>query len=239
MRVATYNVHAWVGADGRYDPRRCLAVVAELAADVVGMQEVTLLDAADAARAPPLEERARHTEARLAEATGMSVVAGPTMRRAAAAFGNLLLSRHPVVAVRRHDISTRDREPRGVLDVELEVNGRRERVLVCHLGLNAAERTRQVHQLVELLRTPPGAPAILLGDLNQWFPWWGAARPLNALFGGLPLRRSFPARFPLLPLDRIFVRPGRRVRRVVAHRSRLSRQASDHLPVYAELTVMA
>jgi len=200
------------------------------------MQEVTLLDAADAAHGLPLEERIHHTEARLAEATGMTVVSGPTMRRATASYGNLLLSRHPVVAVRRHDMSTHEREPRGALDVDLEVNGRCERVLVCHLGLNAAERTLQVHQLVELLRTPPGAPAILLGDLNQWFPWWGPARPLNALFGGHPLRRSFPARLPLLPLDRIFVRPGRRVQRVVAHRSRLARQASDHLPVYADLT---
>lgn len=235
MRVATYNVHAWVGGDGRYDPQRCLAVLAELAPDVVGMQEVTLLDA-DAGQGAPLEVRVHHTEARLAGATGMTVVSGPTMRREAASFGNLLLSRYPVLAVRRHDISTRDREPRGVLDVTLDVHGQRERVLVCHLGLNAAERTRQVQQVVELLSQPPGAPAILLGDLNQWFPWWGPARPLNALFGGHPLRRSFPARMPLLPLDRIFVRPGRRVQRVVAHRSRLSRQASDHLPVYADLT---
>ena len=236
MRVATYNVHAWVGADGRHDPPRCLAVVAELAADIVGMQEVTLLDPAAADRGSPLAERVHHTEARLAEATGMSVVTGPTMRRATGSFGNVLLSRHPITAVRRHDLSASDREPRGALDVEVELHGRRERVLVCHLGLNAAERTRQVRMLVELLRTPPGAPAILLGDLNQWFPLWGAARPLNALFDKGPPRRSFPARFPVLPLDRILVRPGDRVQRVVAHRSRLSRQASDHLPVYAELT---
>ena len=39
LRVATYNVHACVGTDGRYDPERVAAVIAELDADIVAVQE--------------------------------------------------------------------------------------------------------------------------------------------------------------------------------------------------------
>ncbi len=39
LSVATYNVHACVGTDGRYDPDRVAAVIAELDADIVAVQE--------------------------------------------------------------------------------------------------------------------------------------------------------------------------------------------------------
>ena len=41
LRVATYNVHACVGTDGRHDPDRVASVVAELEADIVALQEFT------------------------------------------------------------------------------------------------------------------------------------------------------------------------------------------------------
>jgi len=49
--------------------------------------------------------------------------------------------------------------------------------------------------------------------------------------------RSFPACFPLLSLDQIRARPPVRIRALWSHRSRLSRVASDHLPVVADLEV--
>ena len=41
LRVATYNVHACVGTDGRHDPDRVAAVIAEVNADIVALQEFT------------------------------------------------------------------------------------------------------------------------------------------------------------------------------------------------------
>lgn len=40
MIVSTYNVHRCIGTDGRHDPDRVAAVIRELDADVVGLQEV-------------------------------------------------------------------------------------------------------------------------------------------------------------------------------------------------------
>ena len=39
LRVATYNVHACVGTDGRHDPDRVASVITELDADIVALQE--------------------------------------------------------------------------------------------------------------------------------------------------------------------------------------------------------
>ena len=41
LRVATYNVHACVGTDGRHDPDRVASVITELDADIVALQEFT------------------------------------------------------------------------------------------------------------------------------------------------------------------------------------------------------
>ncbi len=108
------------------------------------------------------------------------------------------------------------------------------RALVTHLGLDLRERRHQVRRLMEVIRASPSADDVLLmGDLNQWFPWLGPLSPVNRWFGASPLRRSFPARWPLLPLDRIWIQPGSRLVAVGAHRSPAARLASDHLPVRA------
>lgn len=242
LRVAaTYNVHRWVGSDGRYDPERTLAVLRELQAHVIALQEATLLfgePAEPAAPVPPRPQAPPATTAEfLARRTGMQVVAGPTLVQGGARFGNLLLTALPILAVRRHDLSLPGREPRGLLDVELALQPRPGgaclRVLVTHLGLRHAERRAQVGRLMDCVAAGPTDNVLLLGDLNQWFPWLGALGPINRWFGASPVRRSFPARVPVFPLDRIWLQPRDRLEGVRAHRTPLARLASDHLPVKA------
>ena len=244
LRVATYNVHSWRGADGRIDPARALEVVRKLGADIVGLQEVTLLAGPPAVGEGGLPPRAaarspapqpHRTEALLEKATGLRAFSGATMQRPDGSYGNLLLTRHPVEAVRRHHLSMRGREPRGALDLDVRVQGALVRVIVTHLGLNPAERTWQARRLVELLEGSRADDIVLLGDFNQWFPWWGSLRPLHRWFHTAPYRRTFPARWPLFPLDRIFVNPWPRLERLEVHRSPLARLASDHLPLCADL----
>ncbi|MCW8141795.1 MAG: endonuclease/exonuclease/phosphatase family protein, partial [Planctomycetota bacterium] len=85
VRFATYNVHRCIGADGRYDADRVAAVIRELDADVVGLQEV------DARY--HLENDLDQIEY-LQEATGMTAVAGPTLTNHRGYYGNALLTRH-------------------------------------------------------------------------------------------------------------------------------------------------
>ena len=40
LTLVTYNIHACVGTDGRFEPARIAGVLRELDADVVALQEV-------------------------------------------------------------------------------------------------------------------------------------------------------------------------------------------------------
>ena len=47
------------------------------------------------------------------------------------------------------------------------------------------------------------------------------------------VERSFPSRWPLFALDRVWARPRPALLALKAHRSALAERASDHLPVKA------
>lgn len=227
VRVASYNVHAGIGSDGAFEPARIARVIAELGADVVGLQEVH----SGAGEFSMLDE--------LGRATGMNAVAGPThTRETHGDYGNALLTRHPILSVRQLDLAVWGREPRGALDVVIDC-GYKLRVLATHLGLRPWERRDQVARLLQALGEDEGEhgplTTVLLGDINEWFLWGRPLRWLHKHFRSLPARRTFPSAWPLLALDRIWVKPFGLVRRVQAHRSPAARLASDHLPLIADI----
>jgi endonuclease/exonuclease/phosphatase family metal-dependent hydrolase len=223
---ATYNVHRCIGSDGRHDPDRVAAVIRELDADVVGLQEVD---------AKPHVEAGLDQVVYLAEATGLTGIAGPTLVRHYGEYGNALLTRLPVRGVTLIDLSVARREPRGAIDAEVDAHGIRCRILVTHLGLRRTERNQQLaHLIAAPPRWPGPALTVLLGDLNDWLgiAGLGLRLPDGFVYGRV---RSFPARAPVLRLDAIAAHPADALRRVWAQTTRLARVASDHLPVCAEL----
>lgn len=227
IRVASYNVHGGVGTDGKFRPERIARVVADLGADVIGLQEMRL----GAGSFAMLDN--------LVQVTGMHTISGPTLTRPVdGEYGNALLTRHKVISVRQLDLRVTGREPRGALDVVLDC-GYPLRVLATHLGLRPWERREQVAKLLQALTDDEGSQGpmttVLLGDINEWFLWGRPLRWLHAHFRSLPPRRTFPAQYPLLALDRIWVKPFSLVRRVRAYRSPEARIASDHLPLFADI----
>ncbi len=223
--AATYNIHRCVGVDRRYAPDRVAAVLRELDADIIGLQEI------DARR-----RRSRELDQRgyLADATGLAIVPGSHSRDHRGRFGNALLTRFPVRAVRHIDLSVAGYEPRGAIDVDLAVDGRVLRVIVTHLGLRAGERRQQTQRLIEALAVPGDAEATLvMGDLNEWRGRRGGIPVLDRRLGRSPARRTFPSWLPVLALDRIYAGGAASLRTVAVHRSALARIASDHLPLRA------
>lgn len=225
IRVATYNVHGWKGTDGGVDPRRTLAVIETLDAEVVALQEVVSPHFAGVGES--LRE--------LAAAHGYHVTFGPTMFRSDSRYGNALLSRRPPAEVRRHDLKCSNREPRGALDVEFHYAGRTLRVVSTHLGLRRWERECQMRTLQPLLCEDRADVTFFMGDLNEWLPWGCVRRRARALFGSAPMPRTFPSRFPLLALDRVLVRPSSWLTSLAVHKTGETRRASDHLPLVAEI----
>lgn len=215
LRVATYNLHGCVGRDGMRDPRRIVHVIAELACDTIGLQEVYALDT-------------------LAKKLGMKAVAGPPYVWHGRHVGNALLTRRPVLTMRHYDYSWGKHEPRTILDVELDVGGAPLRVFVAHFGLHTGERRFQVRKLLQLLReTPEHERVVVLGDINEWLPLGRPLRWLHEQLGHAPAERTFPARWPFLALDRVWVRPRQALLALEAYRSPLAAWASDHLPLRA------
>lgn len=216
LRIASYNVHSCIGTDGRKDASRIAEVIGELQCDTVGLQEV--------------DYRLDYIAMRL----GMQAIPGLTLLRHDGPFGNALLTRRKILEVRRLAFGYGRREPRNALDVDLEVSGQPLRVIVTHLGLFAAERRFQMRKLLEIIRANPARERIVvLGDMNEWLPLSRPLRWLNGLLGHSVAERSFPSRWPLFALDRVWVRPRHALLAFQAHRSTLAAVASDHLPVKA------
>ncbi|CAG9167320.1 endonuclease/exonuclease/phosphatase family protein [Cupriavidus pampae] len=229
--VVSYNIHGGIGTDGHFVPNRIAGVLAELSADIVALQEV--------------ETRATGFDMLqfLCLHSGHHAIPGPTLVRADGDYGNALLTRHRPLSVRHIDLSVKGREPRGAIDALLSCHaedaGPNERftlrVIATHLGLRPSERRWQVQRLLTALAETPAQPTMLLGDVNEWFLWGRPLRWLHAYFERTPHVSTFPSRWPVLALDRIWTSPRAHLVKVNRHATPLARIASDHLPLRAVL----
>jgi endonuclease/exonuclease/phosphatase family metal-dependent hydrolase len=137
--------------------------------------------------------------------------------------------------VRHVDLTVYRREPRGALDVDLEIGGAAVRVLVTHLGLLPGERRKQVRRLLDLLGEHRSDVVVLCGDINEWFAVGRPLRWLHARLGRTVGVATFPAAFPVFALDRIWVHPRTALAALAVHASPAARLASDHLPLTADI----
>ena len=223
LRVATYNIHRGRGLDGRVSLPRIAAVLREIDADVVGVQEV-------------YEAQAEH----LSRELGMQLVTGTTVHRSDGAYGNAVLTHLPLRGVATFDLSVKTREARGGIRVDLAFREQILHVFNVHLGLRRHERAAQVKWLIErhILWDDRTGPRIVIGDLNEWFPG-RVGRALRHEFTSLRRRLTHPALLPLWALDRIYWDHTVRGEGLRVHRTRLSRVASDHLPLVATLRIQS
>ncbi len=158
--------------------------------------------------------------------------------------GNAVMSKYPILYHRNHDASVVGPEKRGLLHCVLHIPARSldVHVICVHLGLAESHRARQLDLICQVVRdaVPADAPLVVAGDFNDW-----RRRAHDILEQGAGLRevfvqaygeaaRTFPARWPLLPLDRIYVRNATAHLPVVLPRKPWS-HLSDHAPLAAEI----
>jgi len=139
--------------------------------------------------------------------------------------------------VRLHDLSVEGREPRGAIEVSLGADAAPLRVLATHFGLAPWERRAQARRVLALVNSARAPLEVLLGDLNEWFLWGRPLRWLHRDFAPTPAPPTWPARFPVFALDRLWVRPRGALAALARHDSPAARAASDHLPLRAELAL--
>lgn len=234
FRVVTYNIHKCRGLDRRVRPDRIVNVLREIDADIIALQEV--LSFANGVRA---EDQARY----ISEELGYAYRVGETRQLRGGVYGNVVLSRLPLLAAYNYDVSQQGREERGCLRVDVGLSGHQIlHVYNVHLGTAYRERPLQARRLLdeEILNTKYLlGPRLLLGDFNEWMR--GVASKLLAQhFQSADLRlqlgrtRTYPGVLPLLHLDHIYYDTALNLEAAALHRSRTALLASDHLPLIAD-----
>jgi phospholipase D1/2 len=227
LRVASYNVHGCLGLDGRRDVARIIQILREIDADVIGLQEV--------------ESRRGRSEVdqaeRFAAALGMACIEGPLLHHAQRGwYGNALLTRLEVQAVRRVLFDSCGREARGAIVCDLAgTGGGCWRVMTTHLDLRSRHRRRQFATLLDQLVPSPRQPTVLMGDFNEWWPRSRGLATLRDHAELPPAPPTFPAWLPALSLDRIALSGCRLRGELRRHLTPLTRRASDHLPIFADV----
>jgi endonuclease/exonuclease/phosphatase family metal-dependent hydrolase len=234
----TYNVHSCVGIDGQCAPERIAAVICEANADVVCLQEV------DVGR--PRTGRLDQAE-RIAQILTMDFHFNPLIEEVTGRYGDAILSKSPFSLIRAGAFPPVPRplpkESRGAIWIETTVDGRRWQIINTHLGLGHGERRLQAAALLQEWVQPAMAqsPVVLCGDFNSR-PASTVHRTLGETLSdavatkGQRHPQTFSTPVPFVCLDYIYVSDPQAVRSVSLHSTALSRKASDHFPLVAELT---
>ena len=154
--------------------------------------------------------------------------------------GNALLSKFQIVSYDNLDISQSGHENRGLLHCVLRLPGTGQEVhAICiHLGLREVHRQQQLRLLEQRIsEIPADAPLVVAGDFNDWRQRADLSRSgLQEVFMQAhgKLARTFPARLPLLALDRIYVR-NLKIHNPKVLTTRPWSHLSDHVPLSVEI----
>jgi endonuclease/exonuclease/phosphatase family metal-dependent hydrolase len=241
LRLLTYNIHKCIGGlDRRYRPERIEAAIRHYEPDIVILQEVD-----EGARR---SNRDRQVDL-LAEGTGLRHGTWfPNVRvRGGGAYGNAILSRFPLVESRNIDLTVPGKKRRSVLHASCRIplsRGGRARTLHIfnlHLGLSGRERGRQLKRFLEshpFVGLHQKTPIVVGGDFNDVWGTLGGLYLVPAGFQGHGRpQRTFPAYAPVRALDSIYVKGDVRIASMYRSHLGVAKQASDHLPLFAELEI--
>lgn len=227
ISVASYNIQKSVGTDFRRRPERVLAVLAELDADVVALQEVDRR----------FGERASSLSAEIIAAeTPYHAVQFGARPASLGWHGNVILVRKGVEVLAQRPLTLPALEPRGAVLADLQVGALKLRVVGMHLGLVGLWRRRQALAVLDQLEALEEAlPTVMMGDLNEWSVEGGCLRHFAADHHVSEPGPSFPSIRPTFGFDRIIASVDLNVASTGVHASAQARRASDHLPVWAHL----
>lgn len=238
LRVMTYNVHSCIGSDLRLNPERVLRIIEQWAPDIVALQELDI----GHSRTRGLDQPGFFAQSLMMHAHFV-----PAREIGGAHYGNAILTRWPSRLLRSgtlprlHDVC----EPRAALWVAVDTPLGELHVLNVHLGLQRRERGMQTETLLgPAWLTDPrcGALSILCGDLNATpgsAVYTSVSRRMNDAQNllGASARATFPALWPLVRIDHVFLSPALVAVNVAVPASLTARVASDHRPIVADVVL--
>jgi endonuclease/exonuclease/phosphatase family metal-dependent hydrolase len=246
LHIATYNIHKGFSQFNRHmmvhELREQLRA---LGSDIVFLQEVQGMHRGHAERIDNWPDRSQQEF--LAEDVWQATAYGRNVIYGHGHHGNAILSRFPIEHSHNQDVTHLRFERRGLLHCAIKVPGLKKSLhCVCvHLSLFARSRRRQMDALSRYLDEIAAAdsPLIIAGDFNDWRneadELLAQRLGLREAFGGVggspgSPGRSYPAKRPVLRLDRIYVR-GFSVVHAEMHFGAPWSKISDHAALSAQL----
>lgn len=238
FRLMTYNIHKGIGGvDRRYRPERIVTTIARYRPDIVLLQEVddgvprSRFDRVVDLLGDALDFRHRAFQQNV------------TLRRGG--YGNAILSRFPLSDVSDIDLTIPMKKRRRALvahcELRWEHHSRSILLFNVHLGLAGFERAMQLRKILSseaLKHTRDSTATIIAGDFNDvWGSLGKAILEPQGFIPALGMTKTFPAILPMRPLDRVYFRGGLKLTHGFASHTRLSKRASDHLPVILDFEV--
>lgn len=228
--AASYNIQKGIGTDFCRRPERTLAVLQEIGADIIVLQEADCRFGCRESALPPA----------LITAYGWRCVPFETRQASIGWHGNAVLVSNRVTIIGHATLAIPALEPRGAVLADLDIEGCPLRVIGMHLDLSGLWRRRQARAvLVHLERHPGDPPVLLMGDMNEWRSSAATIAEFAELLQPVPTGPTFHARMPMAALDRMFVSFGMGVEGSGVHHSPRAVEASDHLPVWVRLALSA
>lgn len=242
LRLVTINIHkGFTWNNRKFILHRLREALRSVDADIVFLQEVVGENSARAAKYRNWPGQAQHEF--LADSVWRYFSYGKNAFYPDGHHGNAVLSKYPILHSEQIDTSTNSFEQRGFLYCAVAIPGRVSPLhcLCIHLGLFTSSRRKQLRMQADYinLRIPLGAPVIMAGDFNNWH---GRCVDDFALLVGMKdasivangrMARTFPARVPFLPLDRIFTR-GLTAKTSTTYYKGVWKKLSDHAALLIE-----
>lgn len=230
IRLLCFNIHGGRSLDGKRDLGRVHGLMQRLDIDIGVFQEI---------ETRPSRGGLSDDLQTLAGPERPYYLICPSMQEGAGWYGNLIVSRYPIIRGLLHNLETHPSlEPRHAADALVQLPWGRLRVIGTHLSLSIFERRSEAKNLLRLMQAveeEERSPILLMGDINEWQVLSSLLRYLNRHLTPLPCKPTFPSVCPVFRLDRVWHdAPGIKV---TAHRlsGKGIRKLSDHLPLVIEL----
>jgi endonuclease/exonuclease/phosphatase family metal-dependent hydrolase len=227
IKVASYNMRKGIGLDRRRDPGRVLAVLGELDADIVALQEADRRFGTRASAIPPqmFDDHSDYVPVTL-----------DNRPHSIGWHGNALLVRKGAEIEESHALHLPTLEPRGAVAATIRIGEVRLRVVGMHLDISGLRRRQQARAILSHISDGEDLPTILMGDCNEWRNRGGCLTDFGERHPMVDTGHSFHSRRPVARLDRIFATPDLQPVEAGVHNSALAARASDHLPIWARFT---
>lgn len=241
LKVMSFNIAAGKKLDGKLDLELTAATIEKSGADIIGLQEVDR----------NFSQRSNFTDQAkwLGQKLNMHVSYGLNLTEKAFGlgrpkreYGNVTLTKYPITGDKNYDLTCipvegDDNEPRGMLETVIDVGGSQIAFYNTHLSLKEQEVKVNVEELMEVVNAQE-LPVLVVGDFNQEPDRMPIQLMEQRFFDVFGDAENHPSTYKKngdhgKKIDYIFHDENWQVDKAEV----IDTEASDHFPVFADLTL--